>query len=116
MGKSQEGFTYSVKLKNKKIKEVEVIHVHGPVQYQDKREYTHSENRSPSDLMIHSLFTKLQISPVHGDVNFENNQEYRFVWVLISESETKKILEVEDDPIHVYCSASDGNGLLSRMS
>jgi len=101
MQKVQQDFMHSVRLRNKTIREVEVIHVHGTVEYQTERDYSHSEHRSPSDLMIHNLFRKPTISPVHEDVNFATNQEYRFVWILI-EPETKQILEVEDDPIRVH--------------
>ncbi len=100
MQKVQEGFTSEVRLRDSDSRVVNVMHIHGPVQYQDAREHSHSEPCSLSDLMVRNLFTKPTFSPVQLEVNYEENQEYRFVWVFL-EKKTKRIIEVEDDPILV---------------
>jgi len=98
MRKVQEGFTGRVRLRLANIRTVEVMHIHGPVRYQEIREHLHSSECSLSDLMIRNLFTKPKVSPIHSDINFAENQEYRFAWIFLEE-ETKRILEVEDAPI-----------------
>jgi hypothetical protein len=102
MRKVQDGFTGRVKLHDPTCRFPEVIHIHGPVKYQCDREHSHlhSEINVLSDLMIQDLFTKPTFSPIHPDVNYEQNQEYRFVWVFL-EDNTKWIAEVADDPILV---------------
>ena len=98
MAKVQEGFPGVARLRDKSQQTVEIVRVHGPVQYQDIREHSHSEVCSPSDLIVQSLFTKPRISSAHADVVYQKNQEYRFVWVFLEEH-TRRMLEVEDDPI-----------------
>lgn len=99
MHRVKEGFTDAVRLRDSNPRVVNTMHIHGPVRYQGDREHSHSEPCSLSDLMVLNLFTKPTFSPA-DQVNYEENQEYRFVWVFLEEN-TKKILEVEDDPILV---------------
>ena len=98
MHKVQKGFTGTARLRDSHPRFIGVKHIHGQVKYQSTREHSHSEPCSLNDLMIRNLFTKPTCSPVHLDVNYEENKEYRFVWVFLEEK-TKRILEVDDDPL-----------------
>lgn len=98
MRKVQEGLSRIARLRDPKPRIADVIHIHGPVRYQDAREHSHVELCSPSDLMVQNLFTKPLVSSTQPGVKYVENQEYRFVWVFLEET-TKRILEVENDPI-----------------
>ncbi len=97
MKEIQNGFHEVAKLKFEGPIETKSILIHGLVNYSSREDQVF-ENEF--DLLTNLLFTKPKVSKKDSTVSFEDNKEYRFVW-LFKNAASNEIMEVQEPPILV---------------
>lgn len=100
MKEIENGFPEVAKLKYRGLVSGNVIHIHGPVNYAPRE---HQVFETEFDLDTNLLFTKPKVSEKDSSISYEDNKEYRFVWIF-ENNNTSEIMEVEKNPILVKIS------------